>query len=86
MGRTGISIDWVSAGIFIVTYAFAQVTAVPLRVRYVVLALGCAAICGYRLQTFGTAVTVNAAITGAAAVLALYYLVKALMARTPGSR
>jgi hypothetical protein len=86
MGRTGLSIDWVSAGIFVVTYAFAQITTVPLRVRYVVLALGCAGICGYRLQHYGSEQNLNLVITLAAAVLALFYLVRAMMARTPGSR
>jgi len=84
MGRN-ISVDWVSMGIVVVCYAFAQVTSVPLRVRYIVWAIGCAGICGWRVQHYGTE-GVNFAITGAAAVLAVFYLVKAMMARTPGSR
>ncbi len=84
MGRN-ISVDWVSMGIFVVTYAFAQVTSVPLRLRYIVLALGCAGICGYRIQHYGTE-GLNFIITLAAAALAVFYLVKAMMARAPGSR
>ena len=79
-----LGIDWVSAGIFIVTYLFAQVRQVPVRVRYVVLALGCGAICAYRTQHFGTQ-GINFVITLVAAALGVYYLVKAFMAREPGS-
>ncbi len=85
MRAVNLTIDWVSAGIFLVTYAFSQIRAVSLRLRYVVLALGCGAIAGYRFVTFGQH-GVNFAITLAAVALAVFYLVRALQARAPGSR
>ncbi len=79
-----MTIDWVSAGIFLATYAFAQIKTVSIKLRYVVLALGCGAIAGYRFVTYGQH-GVNFAITLAAVGLMLFYLVRAFQARQPGS-
>jgi hypothetical protein len=79
-----LSIDWVSMGIFLAAYAFSQINKVSLRLRYLGLAIACGAIAGYRFVTFGQH-GVNFAITLAAVGLMLFYLVRALQARQPGS-
>lgn len=74
-----IGIDWVSMGIFLVAYALSQVNAIPIKLRYFVLAAACAAIAVYRMR-WGMA-GVNAIFTGLAVALAVYYVIRALGAR-----
>jgi hypothetical protein len=74
-----IGIDWVSMGIFLVAYALSQVSAIPIKLRYLVLAAACAAIAVFRLR-LGMA-GVNAVFTGLAGALAVYYVIRALGAR-----
>lgn len=69
-----IGIDWVSTGIFLAAYVFAQIRTVPLKLRYGVLAAACAAIAVLRLR-MGTH-TFNLVFVGIAAALCLYYAVK----------
>jgi hypothetical protein len=74
-----IGIDWVSAGIFVAAYVFSQIKAVPASLRYGVLAAACLVIAGYRFRTAG--VGINLALTGLAALLAVYYAYKAFQSR-----
>ncbi|MBI3185930.1 MAG: hypothetical protein HYZ28_27660 [Myxococcales bacterium] len=71
-----VGIDWVSAGIFIGAFAFAQVRAIPIGIRYGVLAAACGAIAIYRLRIGASGV--NMIFVVVAGALALYYAVRAL--------
>src|SRR5687768_11426145 len=74
----GIGIDWVSLGIFVVAYAFAQVKAAPVRLRYAVLAGACGIIAAYRMRT--GAQGINLVFVGLALALCVFYLIKAIRA------
>jgi len=78
-----LGIDYVSAAIFIAAFLFSQVRAVPVRVRYGVLALACGAIGAYRLQL--GAVGPNMIFVGLALALAVYYAFRAMRAGPRGS-
>lgn len=79
-----VGIDWVSAAIFVSAYVFSQIRAVPLGVRYGALAAACGAIAVYRLRM--GAVGLNMAFVIIAAVLAVFYVFKAIRAGQRHSR
>jgi hypothetical protein len=76
----GIGIDWVAAGILLVAFVVSQIRAVPASLRYVVIAVACAAIAIYRLRM--GAEGFNLAFVILAAALAVYYLARAFNTRT----
>jgi hypothetical protein len=80
MGTQSIGVDWVSMGIFLVAYALSQVNSIPLKIRYAVLSAACAAIGFFRVERFGLK-GINAAFTGFAIVLCIYYAVRVATAR-----
>ena len=73
-----IGIDWVSLLILVAAYAFAQVRTVPAALRYGVFAGAAALIALYKLQ--GGAAGANLILIAVAAVLAVWYAVKAVQA------
>ena len=73
-----IDIDYVSFAIFAGAFLFAQIRAVPVKVRYSGVALACAAIAVYRLRS--GAAGVNLVFVGLAAALAVYYVYRAISA------
>ena len=74
-----LGIDWVSLAIFAVAFVVSQVRSIPLRVRYVILAVAFACIAALRLRM--DRVGPNFAFGVLAAVFAAYYLVRAFRAR-----
>ena len=75
----GIGIDWVSTAVFAGAFLFSQIRAVPLRLRYGVLAAACAGIAIYRLRG-GLGAGPNMIFPLLAGALAVYYAFKAIRA------
>ena len=75
-----LSIDWVSAGIFVAGYILSQIRALPAPARYGALALACALIAARRLN-MGATVGFNMLFVVAAAALAVFYGYKAVSVR-----
>jgi hypothetical protein len=78
-----IGIDWVALGILLAAYAFAQVRAVPVRLRYATFAVAAAAVAAWKLS--GGALAAGAAgpnriLVFVAGGLAVWYMVKAFRA------
>ena len=76
-----LGIDYVSLIIFVAAYAFSQVKAVPVKIRYGVVAAAFAGIALYRLRI--GAQGPNLIFVLVAAAFAVYYLVRAF--RTPSA-
>ena len=74
----GIGIDWVSLLILVAAYAFAQIRTIPAALRYGVFAGAAALIALYKLR--GGAAGPNMIMAAIAAVLAVWYAVKAVQA------
>lgn len=74
-----LGIDWVSLVIFAVAFIVAQVRSIPLRVRYVILAVAfaCIAVLRLRMDRVGP----NFAFGVLAAGFSTYYLVRAFRVR-----
>ena len=77
-----IDIDRVSAAILAVAFVFSLIRAVPVRLRYGVLAAACGVIAAYRLRM--GAVGPNLAFVGLAAAFAVFYVFKAIRSGPPG--
>jgi hypothetical protein len=76
----GLSIDWISAGIFVAGYILSQIRALPAPARYGALALACALIAARRLSMGATA-GFNMAFVLVAGGLAVFYGYKAFSVR-----
>ncbi len=73
-----IGIDWVAVVLLLGAYAFAQIRAVPVRVRYGVSAAAFGAIALFRLRAGATGLNLIVALV--AAGFAVLYLIKAFQA------
>lgn len=73
-----MGIDWVSVVVLVGAYAFAQVRSVPAAVRYGVFAAAAGIIALYKLSSSRS--SVNMVLVLVAAVLAVWYTVKAIQA------
>ena len=74
-----IGVDWVSLVIVVIAFAVSRLSTMSIRRQNLVNAVAMFAIVVWRLYSLGTTGT-NALITGAAAVLGVVYLVRALRA------
>jgi len=74
-----LGIDWVSLAIFAAAFVVAQIRAIPLRVRFGLLAIAFAVIAALRLRM--DRVGPNFLFGVVAALFSVYYLVRAFRAR-----
>lgn len=79
-----LQIDWVAVAIMIAANVFGQIKSVPLKTRNLVMAIGFAAIAGWRIHYSGF-VGPNLIFILIAAAISVYYVVQALKNSPPSA-